>query len=262
LLARYVGSDAYTDCYSLAIRASVSLARYAEAFYTSRVFGLERWILEWLAGKPSTDAEAKLLAEGRSTGFAAWTVEDRSADQLLLCDYLGRTRSWLMTEPIEEAGEATRLYFGSAVLKPGRFPFNALLGFHQAYSRILLSSAARRLANSTGERLFSYGSLRSERVQLATFGRLLDGREDELASFELRAPIPGVTPHANVVRVGDAAARVPGTVFIVTESELAAADEYERRDGYVRIAVRLASGSEAWVYVDRRSIPGRTDDGT
>lgn len=108
--------------------------------------------------------------------------------------------------------------------------------------------------------LFSYGSLKSERVQLATFGRILDGRPDYLADFELVAPVPGISPHANVVPAADGA-RVPGMVFTVTESELAAADEYESRDGYVRIAGRLASGSEAWVYVDARSL-GRSHGGT
>jgi len=36
---------------------------------------------------------------------------------------------------------------------------------------------------------------------------------------------------------------------------LAAADAYERRAAYKRIAARLASGKRAWVYVDSRSAP-------
>jgi hypothetical protein len=35
----------------------------------------------------------------------------------------------------------------------------------------------------------------------------------------------------------------------VTEAELAHADAYERADEYKRIAVTLASGREAWIYV-------------
>jgi hypothetical protein len=70
---------------------------------------------------------------------------------LLMCDYLRRTRSWLMVEPLE-AG--TRLYFGSVVVPvrdaSGRLelgsPYSALLGFHKLYSRILLASARSRLA--------------------------------------------------------------------------------------------------------------------
>lgn len=110
-------------------------------------------------------------------------------------------------------------------------------------------------------RLFSYGSLQSVAVQLTTFGRLLDGRADELSGFELVVPVPGASPHANVVRTGEVSARVPGMVFDVTEAELAAADGYEKRDRYVRIAARLASGSEAWVYVDEKSL-GRAHGGT
>jgi hypothetical protein len=143
LLARYRGTGAYTDCFAIMVEGEVSQARFVEAFYTTAVFRLERFILRWLAGKPSTGAEAKLLAEGKISRFAAWTVEDRNPDQLLLCDYLGRTRSWLMAERIDQ-GRATRLHFGSAVVRPGGFPFNVLLGFHKVYSRMLLRSAAHR----------------------------------------------------------------------------------------------------------------------
>ena len=259
LLARYRGTGAYTDCFTITIAEDVSQAEYVEAFYTTAVFRLERFILRWLAGKPSTDAEAKLLADGKIPGFAAWTVEDRNPEQLLLRDYLGRTCSWLMSERAGEGG-ATRLFFGSAVLRPSGFPFNGLLGFHKLYSRVLLRAAARRLGRKVRPGLFSYGSLKSEQVQLATFGRRLAGRPDSLLDFDFVAPAPGVTPHANVVPSANAG-RVEGMVFSVTEAELATADEYERRDGYVRIAARLASGSEAWVYVDARSL-GRNHGGT
>ena len=84
---------------------------------------------------------------------AAWTVEARGTDQLLLCDFQGRTRSWLMVTPGEH-GHSTRLYFGSAVVarvdrRTGRsrmgWGFHALLGFHRLYSRALLRAAQRRL---------------------------------------------------------------------------------------------------------------------
>jgi gamma-glutamylcyclotransferase (GGCT)/AIG2-like uncharacterized protein YtfP len=252
LLARYRGTGAYTDCFAVTIAGEVSQAWFVEAFYTTAAFRLERFILRWLVAKPSTGAEAKLLAEGSISRFAAWTVEDRDPGQLLMCDFRGRTRSWLMTERVDE-GRATRLYFGSAVVRPGGFPFNVLLGFHKVYSRILLGSAARLLERKRPSMLFSYGSLQSEQVQRATFGRILGGRPDYLVNFDLVSAVPGVTPHANVVP-GSGAGRVPGMVFSVTETELAAADEYERRDGYVRIVARLASGREAWVYVDARSV--------
>ena len=95
--------------------------------------------------------------------------------------------------------------------------------------------------------LFSYGTLQQEDVQWSTFGRLLEGRRDELPGFE---PTVSVTQHANVISSGRPDSRVTGIVFEVTDAELAAADEYEQRAQYTRIAVTLASGKEAWVYVD------------
>lgn len=119
------------------------------------MFKLERLILRWFVSRPSTDGEARQLAEGKRDSFAAWTVEARAADQLLLGDFSGRTKSWLMVAAATAAGApGTRLYFGSAVVPrrsahPGKtrlgFVFTALLGFHRLYSRILLRSAVARL---------------------------------------------------------------------------------------------------------------------
>jgi gamma-glutamylcyclotransferase (GGCT)/AIG2-like uncharacterized protein YtfP len=52
----------------------------------------------------------------------------------------------------------------------------------------------------------------------------------------------------NVVHTGDPTDRIEGTVFLITEDELAAADTYEVLD-YTRIQVSLQSGTDAWVYV-------------
>jgi gamma-glutamyl AIG2-like cyclotransferase len=46
----------------------------------------------------------------------------------------------------------------------------------------------------------------------------------------------------------------PGTVFEITDAELAHADAYEVA-AYVRVKAPLASGLEAWVYVDARGKP-------
>ncbi len=125
------------------------------AFYTTRLFRTERFILKWAVARPSTDDDARKLAAGSLDHFAAWRVEARAQNQLLLCDFIGRTRSWLMTEAAEtNQGAATRLYFGSAVVPAGvsaggkarmGFPFSALLGFHKLYSRALLAAARSRL---------------------------------------------------------------------------------------------------------------------
>jgi hypothetical protein len=130
-----------------------SFEAYVEAFYTTPLFKIERGVLRWLAARPSSDDQARELARGGRAQFAAWTVEGRAPNQLLLADYTGRTRSWLMTAP-GSPGEGTRLYFGSAVVarkdpKTGRgklgFTFDALLRFHKLYSRLLLGSARSRL---------------------------------------------------------------------------------------------------------------------
>ena len=113
--------------------------------------------------------------------------------------------------------------------------------------------------------LFSYGTLQQENVQLSTFGRLLQGQRDELPGFEqslvqIGGPqvvaTSGKTHHANVTFNGRNDSRVSGTVFEITDAELAAADRYEQSAAYQRIAAVLASGKQAWVYVDARSAPG------
>lgn len=142
----------YTDCYATDIAGSIELADYVVAFYTSALFKLERLILRIAISKPSTDAEARLLACGDIDHFAAWTVERRTPDQLLMCDLAGRTRSWFM---VVGGAETSRLYFGSAVVPaadggsrsgPSDFMFKVLLGFHKLYSRALLWSAKRGLS--------------------------------------------------------------------------------------------------------------------
>jgi gamma-glutamylcyclotransferase (GGCT)/AIG2-like uncharacterized protein YtfP len=112
--------------------------------------------------------------------------------------------------------------------------------------------------------IFSYGTLQQHEVQLATFGRLLQGRKDELIGFEPSlveiedselAKAIGRTNHDNVTFNGRNDSRVAGMVFEITDAELAAADRYEERAAYRRIHATLASGTEAWVYVDARSAP-------
>ena len=48
--------------------------------------------------------------------------------------------------------------------------------------------------------------------------------------------------------------RVPGMMFEISDAELAHADAYEVA-AYVRVKAPLASGLEAWVYVDARGKP-------
>jgi len=106
-------------------------------------------------------------------------------------------------------------------------------------------------------RLFSYGTLQLERVQLSTFGRLLNGTPDAMVGYRLEPveitdpeviAISGTNLHTNLVLSDDPADAVEGTVFEITTAELAAADDYEV-DGYKRVSVRLRSGLEAFVYI-------------
>jgi len=150
LLKAYSWSGGYTDCFVIETDARISLARYVEAFYTSWLFRLERLVLT-LAARPSSDLQAVELAAGRGTAFAAWEVESRAVDQLLMRDVTGRTRSWFMVAP---AAGCTWLYFGSAITatrqgcpeQPTVGPvFRALVKSHELYSRALLAAARRRL---------------------------------------------------------------------------------------------------------------------
>ncbi len=109
----------------------------------------------------------------------------------------------------------------------------------------------------TTVRLFSYGTLQLDSVQLATFGRLLDGRDDTMPGWRkdmLEITDPGVLNtsgerfHPMVVLSCDPVEAVPGKVFAITADELARADDYEVSD-YKRVEVILTSGVTAWVYV-------------
>lgn len=155
LLNIYFRKGTYTDCYVTDVRGLISHPQYVMAFYTTPLFRLERLILKLMVSKPSTDSQAQQLATGSADKFAAWHVESRSENQLLMCDFQQRTRSWLKVVPKTGTdGSYTRLYFGSAVVpvknpRTGElslgFIFSALLGFHKIYSRMLLSAAKSRL---------------------------------------------------------------------------------------------------------------------
>jgi hypothetical protein len=148
----------YADCFVADLAGSITHAQYVEAFYTSWLFKLERFVLRWLVAKPSTDGEARALAEGSRNQFAAWSVELRAPEQLLVRDYQGKTCSWLMVEPgFENNAPITRLYFGTGIVphvdrhtgqrRLTAF-FRALMPFHKVYARALLSAARSRLLGS------------------------------------------------------------------------------------------------------------------
>ena len=105
--------------------------------------------------------------------------------------------------------------------------------------------------------LFSYGTLQLDSVQMASFGRLLQGSDDSMPGFrketvEITDPDvlekSGERYHPIVLPSGNSDDEVAGKVFEITAEELAAADAYEVSD-YKRIEVTLKSGIHAWVYV-------------
>lgn len=109
------------------------------------------------------------------------------------------------------------------------------------------------------ENLFAYGTLQAEAVQLATFGRRLEGTEDALVGYRLEiiriddqdfVAASGTADHRNLEFTGDPEDSVAGTVFKVSQSELEQSDDYEP-EGYKRTLVQLHSGLKAWVYLQQ-----------
>jgi gamma-glutamylcyclotransferase (GGCT)/AIG2-like uncharacterized protein YtfP len=109
------------------------------------------------------------------------------------------------------------------------------------------------------ERLFSYGTLQTEPVQLSTFGRRLSGSPDAVVGYRLRmiqitdqdfVAMSGAEYHRSLEFTGNTSDVVEGTVFSLTQQELEQADAYEPA-GYERIKAHLRSGAEAWVYINQ-----------
>ena len=107
------------------------------------------------------------------------------------------------------------------------------------------------------ELLFSYGTLLLPEVQRATFGGELRTVADGLPGWRVEVlritdpaviALSGADQHPILVRTGDDTDVVEGGVLEVTTEQFRAADSYDV-DDYARIAVTLASGRTAWVYV-------------
>jgi len=148
LLQRYVAqAGCYTDCFEATLLESVTLSDIITAFYTTWLFRLERAVLTVALRRRIRDSDVAALASGSADRFAAWTVEARQADQILLCDIAGSTRSFLSVDPLAEGG--TRLLFGSAVVPTSSGELSravkVLTPLHRFYSRSLLKAACRKL---------------------------------------------------------------------------------------------------------------------
>lgn len=105
-------------------------------------------------------------------------------------------------------------------------------------------------------KLFSYGTLQQKNVQLANFGRELAGSKDILPGYivgeieitdqrVLRES--GKAIHPILQFTGNSSDEVAGSVFELTDAELAQADDYEV-DAYIRVDACLKSGIYCWIY--------------
>ncbi|MFC9324190.1 gamma-glutamylcyclotransferase family protein [Kitasatospora sp. NPDC057015] len=121
------------------------------------------------------------------------------------------------------------------------------------------------MAEQAYHRLFSYGTLQLPEVQLGRFGRRLEGSPDALPGYRLTyieitdpevIAASGTDRHPLVVASSDGSDAVDGSVFAITDAELAAADDYEV-DDYARTEVVLQSGTKAWAYL--AAAPARAD---
>ncbi|MBS1174873.1 MAG: AIG2-like family protein [Burkholderiaceae bacterium] len=106
------------------------------------------------------------------------------------------------------------------------------------------------------EKLFSYGTLQQPDVQMATFGRVLEGTADALVGYVLTeveitdeqvVRLSGKRFHPMLKYTRHSDDTVEGMVFQITAQELAQADVYEV-SLYARKLAQLRSGGHAWIY--------------
>ncbi len=105
--------------------------------------------------------------------------------------------------------------------------------------------------------VFSYGTLRLPRVQLALFGRAVPTRPATLSGFRVEqltiadpevVATSGTSSHPILRPSPDPVDRVEGSVLHLSTQQLAAADAYEVED-YRRVRARTTAGEAVWVYV-------------
>lgn len=129
-------------------------------------------------------------------------------------------------------------------------------------THILITVLPKSLFQQPTQKLFSYGTLQQDNVQLATFGRLLKGQADHLIGYqlgEIEITDPSVIAksgkcfHPMLIKTDNPNDKVSGVVFDITEDELAQADEYEVAD-YSRVEAKFESGVTAWIYADANDV--------
>ncbi|MFT4969175.1 MAG: gamma-glutamylcyclotransferase (GGCT)/AIG2-like uncharacterized protein YtfP [Chitinophagales bacterium] len=107
------------------------------------------------------------------------------------------------------------------------------------------------------EFLFSYGTLQLEKVQLASFGRLLSGTKEVLEGFKLEqiqiteeAVLEKSEQkfHPIAIPSNNNKDKISGILYTISSQELKQADQYEVSD-YQRVRATFCSGKEGWIYI-------------
>lgn len=106
-------------------------------------------------------------------------------------------------------------------------------------------------------KLFTYGTLQYEQVQLDTFGRKLTTQTQcivgyRLSQVEITDPdvlaSSGERFHPIITYTGDEQDTVDGAIVVLSDVELANADKYEV-DDYKRVEAKTQDGQQVWAYV-------------
>ena len=106
-------------------------------------------------------------------------------------------------------------------------------------------------------KLFSYGTLQYNKVQIETFGRELQGKKDKLIGYKISMiqinnqdviSKSEESEHPIIEYTGNNKDIVKGVLFNINDEELIKADSYEVEE-YERISVILESGEKGWVYI-------------
>lgn len=105
--------------------------------------------------------------------------------------------------------------------------------------------------------LFSYGTLQLEKVQIDTYGRVLDGCADILSGYTLKNleitdkdVLAKSEQQFHPIAIPSASKKdgIEGVIFEITEQELLQTDRYEVSD-YKRVLETFTSGKKAWIYI-------------
>lgn len=141
-----------TDCFQADVPGHPDIDRFVHIFFDTWVFRIERRLLALLGEDYATSEDVAALAGRSSDTLAAWTVQDRSADEIILAFKRPRGRTWLQATQLDGSLGSTRLRFGSALLpnidsegQTASISWGLKIGLplHRLYARLLLAAAAR-----------------------------------------------------------------------------------------------------------------------